>query len=210
MKLFGIALTVFLLLAASIAAALFRPLAPPATPVAMSTPPEVEEGFHAVNSVSRIFDVEVGALRRWMDEGQMVKVLRSTEAVARPAEVTYLAGKWPELGAVRRVKLEDGHYVLERVLASKFPGVFRYQVWGFTGSAGSLVKYATGEFRYVSLGATRTRLTWTYRLRPKSILLRSVLDNFLRNRFASFMSQGVELLKPPTDLGATEIRGRRH
>jgi hypothetical protein len=203
-KRFWIALIVFLALAVAAAALLFRTPALPAKPVAMSAPPPLEDGYHAVNTVSSTFSVEVGAFRRWMDEGQVVKALQSTDTVAKPAEIAYLSGKWPEVGAVRRVKLEDGHYVLERVLASEFPGLFRYQVWGFTSSAGNLVKYATGEFRYVPIGSAQTRFTWTYRLRPKSILLRPMLDSFLRNRFAPFMEGGVKRLKPPADLGVTK------
>lgn len=170
-----IALSVILLLMAGVTVALFRSPEPPATPIAMSPPPAVEEGFHATNTISRDYDVEVTVFRRWMDQGQMVKALRSTGAVAKPAEITYLSGNWPQVGAVRRVKLEDGHYVLERVLASEFPSLFRYQVWGFTNSAGNLVKYATGELRYAPLGGGKTRFTWTYRLRPRSILLRPVV-----------------------------------
>jgi hypothetical protein len=205
-----ISMAVMLVLVAGVAMVLFRSPAPPATPIAMSTPPDVETGFHAVNVVSRDFDVEVSAFRRWMDQGQMVKALQSTESIAKPAEIVYLSGSWPAVGAVRRVKLEDGHYVLERVLASEFPGLFRYQVWGFTNSAGNLVKYATGEFRYTSIGPNRTQFTWTYSLRPKSALLRPVLNNFVHNQFAPFMQGGITGLSPPTNPSSKEEANGRN
>jgi hypothetical protein len=82
--------------------------------------------------------------------------------------------------------------VLERVLVNEFPGLFRYQVWGFTNVAGNLVKYAVGEFRYVAVGADKTQFTWTYRMRPRSVLLRPVINSFVANRFAPFMEGGME------------------
>jgi hypothetical protein len=187
---------VMLILAAT-GFALFRAPAPPALPIGMSLPPSIESGYHAVTKTERTFDLEINQFRRWMDQGQMVKALRSSDAIAKPAEITYLSGKWPGVGAVRRVQLEDGHYVLERVLANEFPGLFRYQVWGFTNSAGNLVKYAVGEFRFNARDDGKTQFIWTYQMRPKSVFLRPVLNNFVKTRFAPFMKGGMDGLAPP-------------
>jgi hypothetical protein len=184
---------VAILLGAGISfALLFHSPAPPKTPLAFVAPPPVEQGFHAVNVTTRQINSDIVSFRTWMDQGQMVKALRSTDAIAKPAQIDYLSGTWPAVGAVRRVRLEDGHYVLEQVLVNEFPGVFRYQVWGFTNAAGNLVKYAVGEFRYVALAADKTQFTWTYRMRPRSALLRPIINNFVANRFAPFMEGGMQ------------------
>ena len=36
-----------------------------------------------------------------------------------------------------------------------------------------------------------TRLTWTYRYRPKSVVARPFLDRFVQTRFAAFMEAGM-------------------
>ena len=53
------------------------------------------------------------------------------------------------------------------------------------------------------MGEDGTRLTWTYRYRPKSVVARPFLDCFVRTRFAAFMEAGMD--EAERQLGAASV-----
>jgi len=91
-----------------------------------------------------------------------------------------LVGDWipgDRVGDRRRVRFEDGHYLVEEVLADD-PDVFRYQIWGFTSTQRFAVEHGVAEFRYEAEG-DGTRLSWTYSFLPTTPLLTGAVRAFL-------------------------------
>ncbi|MEN7344352.1 MAG: hypothetical protein AAAFM81_15480 [Pseudomonadota bacterium] len=140
---------------------------PPATPPEYTEPPAV-----ATDNAIRIVvstDVPMGLdeLRDFLIANPLIEFFESTPSIAAPDTWTALKGTWLEPGASRRLKLADGHYVIERVLDNE-PDRFRYQVWTFTNAAGKGIEQIIGEQRFFVLGDRLTRFEWTYNIKPKS------------------------------------------
>jgi hypothetical protein len=121
----------------------------------------------------------------------MMSVLRSTSRVSRPVASEPLSGVWPQAGAARRVRQEDGHYVDERVLPNAADG-FVYQIWGPTTAAGRHIACGRGAFRATPINAALSRLTWTYELKARAFWAQPFLDDFVRNAFSPFMEAGMD------------------
>jgi hypothetical protein len=165
--------------------------APPTLPTLGQTPaPAFEEGYHA----KHIAEVEVKSMaakvRQLLDQGLMMEVLVSSERVKKPQTATIVSGQWPQVGAVRWVQQEDGNFVYERVIEANATG-FSYQIWGMTAPAGRFVDYGRASFVVVPLTENTSKLTWTYELRPKSLLVRPIIDRFVSKDFSAFMEAGV-------------------
>lgn len=165
---------------------------PPQNPPAYDRPaPALVEGAHARHSATRTIDADAATVRGWIDEGRMFTLLRSTPRVSKPASYDMLAGVWPQEGAVRRVRQEDGHYVAERIVARTEEG-FVYQIWAPTTGAGRNIRYGRGEFRVIERADGRADLTWSYALKAKHFWAQPFVDAFVRDHFAPFMEAGMD------------------
>ena len=109
---------------------------------------------------------------------------------------------WGEVGAGRRVFLEDGTSVAEAITEAAPPRLFRYQVWGFEGLPARLLSHAQGEFVFDAADGG-TALRWTYAFKPRSGLLRPLVGLFVRRQFAPFMRAGLGVMaaRAASDLG---------
>lgn len=175
------------------------PSGPPAAPEPTAIPaPEIRDGAYAEHMARRTISATPAEVFSWLDAGGMIAALQSMPPVSKPIEITVLSGTWPQAGAVRRVKLEDGNFALERVIAYEPPSLMRYQVWAFTTPAAGQVSYAVGEFRAAPTGDGQTEFTWTYRMRARNALAQPFVGGFVRDRFAPFMDNGVARLGPRT------------
>jgi carbon monoxide dehydrogenase subunit G len=99
-----------------------------------------------------------------------------------------LVGEWTpgeRVGDRRWVRFEDGHYLVEEVLADE-PDVFRYQIWGFTSVQRIAVQHAVAEFRYEP-EAGGTRLSWTYSFLPTTPILSGMVQSFLDSTMTPMM-----------------------
>lgn len=165
---------------------------PPSSPPAYTdAAPALAEGAHAVHTATREINADATTVRSLIDEGRMLTMLRSTSRVSKPASYEMLQGTWPEEGAVRRVRQEDGHYVAERIVSRSEEG-FVYQIWAPTTAAGRNILYGRGEFRVVPLPDGRCELTWSYALRAKQVWARPFVGAFVRDHFAPFMEAGLD------------------
>jgi hypothetical protein len=170
-----------------------RPPAPPASQPEPTAPPAIQpDASMATYSASRVLEGEPAEVRQWLERVQLVTLLPKTPDVPNIRSTSVVSGRWPSEGAMRIVKLDDGHYVQERIISYNTPEAFRYQVWGFTNQAGNLVSYAVGELKYTLEGTGKTRLTWTYAMRPRYFFTRPLLDRFLKNSFGPFMEGGLD------------------
>lgn len=158
-----------LLAAAAFLASCTSAITPPDTPPTYSEPPPlVEEGYVTVVTSAEI-PMSVEELRAFLLEEPFIGFLEPTENIAPPVKGETLRGEWLTPGAVRRLQLADGHYVIERVLENE-PELFSYQAWVFTNAAARGVNHILGEQRFIALAPDQTKFEWTYNVKPKSAL----------------------------------------
>lgn len=166
--------------------------APPEVPPSYSEPPPVAtDGFVTVVTSADI-PMSVADLRAFLLDRPFIAFLEPTEGIAPPVSEEPLIGDWLTPGAVRRLQLEDGHYVIERVLENE-PELFTYQAWIFTNAAARGVDHIYGVQRFIELGPDETRFEWTYNVKPKSALTAI----FVRRQVAElteFMETGTQAM----------------
>lgn len=163
---------------------------PPSSPPAYSDPPPVAtQGFETVTVVKE-FPLSVPRLRAFMEANPIINFMKPTDSIAGPAELEILEGTWPNPGAVRRVKLTDGHYVIERITKNQ-PEIFQYQIWVFTNAAGRGVEQIVGEQRFIATGRNTTRFEWDYRVKPTSGVTRLFVKQQLPN-IEAFLAGGTD------------------
>lgn len=174
---------------------------PPSTPpVDTGSAPEITEGPYAVYETQRIFKGPLKPLRRYIEDGnKIVSAMSETNNIKKPVETVVLEGKWPETGAVRRLKFSDGHYTMEKVIENNFPTLFRYQVWDFTASAGNNLDYAVGQQAWETLPDGRSKLTWTYALRPNAGFKQFFVQRFVDNDMRPLMDNALDIVKARAD-----------
>ena len=142
----------------------------PSEPPQAGTPPAVAEDGFLTAYVEETIPMQVSELRAFMDERPLISFLKPTENIANPVEASVLEGDWPNPGAVRWLRLADGHYVVERVLQNDL-NFFKYQVYVFTSATGRGVEQIVGEQRFVPT-EDGTRFEWTYNVRPTNFITR--------------------------------------
>ncbi len=161
----------------------------PTSPPQLTTPPAVATSGFLTAYVEDTIPMDRATLRRFMEEQPIVDFLEPTESISNPVEFEVLEGTWPEPGATRRVRLADGHYVIERVLEND-PGYFSYQIFVFTNATGRGVDQIVGEQRFVPVDGG-TRFEWTYKVRPKNVLARQVVRANMAE-IESYISGGLQ------------------
>lgn len=181
--------------------------APPLGPPALTQPPEISDGWHGSFVTTKVIDAPLVPLIEWVSAtNELVGAMEETDRIKKPIEVKVVSGNWPEVGAVRWLKFSDGHYTYERVLENGLPFKFKYQVWGLTSSASQHITYARGQQDWRVLEDGRTELTWTYELRPNSIIKRPFISGFLNNDMRPFMEGALDRMTAKAD---TEFAGWR-
>lgn len=146
---------------------------PPSEPPTAVAPPDVAtDGFLAAY-VEETVPVSVQELRAFMEERPVISFLQPTENISNPVDSMVLEGEWGEPGAVRWLRLADGHYVVERILENE-PDLFRYQVYVFTNASGRGVEQIVGEQRFVAVEGG-TQFQWTYNVLPRNFITRQIV-----------------------------------
>jgi len=142
-------------------------VSPPDTPPEYTDPPEVAtEGLIPAFVTAELpFDV-VGS-RDYAERVSIIEFFEQSGSIAPPVGGEILRGEWGKAGAVRRLELADGHYVIERIISNE-PELFKYQIWVFTNSVGRGVEQIVGEQRYIPIASDKTRFEWTYAVKPKN------------------------------------------
>ena len=166
---------------------------PPDTPPSdiASYPALAEDGYASV-TVTRDFDVPRDWLRTWLAETSAFTTnFESTDDIAKPASTEVLSGEWFEPGSVRRVRLEDGHYVLERIVENS-PSRLEYQIWAFTNAAGKNVDHIRGVQEFEALDADTTRFTWTYAALPNSGFKRPFVKRFVDSEVRDYLQSSLD------------------
>lgn len=165
---------------------------PPATPPSFVAPPEVATKGFVTTVVTAEIPMSVTELRAFLLENPFITFLEATETISPPENTEILQGEWLTPGAVRRIQLADGHYVIERILENR-PELFKYQVWVFTNEAARGVEQIVGEQRFIAIDEDNVLFEWTYNIKPKSALTRP----FVKRRqpeFEKFMTLGTNAM----------------
>lgn len=181
-----------LLAFAALLASCTSAISPPDTPPAYSEPPPLAEDGYVSIVTSADIPMSVPELRAFLLEQPFIGFLEATENISPPVSEEPLSGEWLTPGAVRRLQLADGHYVIERVLENE-PERFTYQAWVFTNAAARGVNHIFGEQRFIALGPDETRFEWTYNVKPKS----AITGVFVRRQvpeLTTFMDTGTQAM----------------
>lgn len=153
--------------------AMAPPPTPPSSPPALVAPPPVASDGFLTAFAQETIPMDAATLRRFMQTDPLIYDLQPMGSLSNPVADEVLAGTWPRPGAVRRLRLADSHYVIERVLENE-PDLFRYQVYVFTNASGRGVEQIVGEQRFVSVPGG-TRFDWTYNIRPRNFIARQAV-----------------------------------
>ena len=167
-------------------------ITPPETPPTYSEPPPLAESGYVSIVTSADIPMSVSDLRAFLLDRPFIGFLEATENISPPVSGETLRGEWLTPGAVRRLQLADGHYVIERVLENQ-PELFSYQAWVFTNSAARGVNHIFGEQRFIALGPNKTRFEWTYNVKPRS----GITAFFVRRQvpeLTDFMDTGTQAM----------------
>lgn len=166
---------------------------PDTPPSDIASYPSLAESGYASVTLTEDFDVPRPWLRQWLrDTGAFTKNLQSTDAIAKPASTDVLEGTWYDEGSFRRVTLEDGHYVLERVVHNS-PERFEYQIWAFTNAAGKNLDHIHGIQTFEALDTDTTRFTWTYAAKPNAGFKRPFVKRFVNGDVRDFLQSSLDL-----------------
>ena len=163
------------------------PVQPP-EPVA---PPTVATSGFLTAYADETIPMSVTQLRKFLKDQPLIGFLEPTENISNPVDTEVLAGTWGETGAVRRVKLADGHYVIERIVENDL-SLFKYQLFVFTNSTARGVSQIVGEQRFVPVDAG-TRFEWYYNVLPRNAFTRlfvrgrmDEIERYIANGLADF------------------------
>ena len=177
---------------AALVASCTSAITPPETPPAYSEPPPLADDGYVTVVTSAEIPMSVSDLRAFLIDRPFITFLEATESISPHVSEQPLSGEWLTPGAVRRLQLADGHYVIERVLENE-PELFSYQAWVFTNAAARGVNHIFGEQRFIALSPEQTRFEWTYNVKPKS----AVTAFFVRRQvpeLTQFMDVGTQAM----------------
>ncbi|MEM9839956.1 MAG: SRPBCC family protein [Pseudomonadota bacterium] len=183
------------LLAASIALALAACAspAPPSEPIAWFDPPELleDESQYVVSHASVTVPMTPTELRAFLaGRGSLIRYMEPVGSIAPPVDEIPLEGIWPEQGARRILIQQDGHQILEHSLKNETRD-FRYQAFGFTGSAARGVDHIYADWSLTPV-ESGTQFDWTYRVAPKNAVARIFVRRLRDNELRPFMQGAVD------------------
>jgi hypothetical protein len=102
--------------------------------------------------------------------------------------------EWHTPGNKRTVYFTTGDTSTEEILECDVPNYFKYKVYDFTLSARYFVNKLTGEWDIIE-DHDRTKITWKYKIFPKSVIHRIFILSFFRNSWIPYMELSMRLLQ---------------
>lgn len=172
----------------SMASVACEPRMPPSEPPKLTEAPEVATDGFLVADAEEIIPLSLDELRRFREQRPLTEFLEPTENISNPVAQKVLEGNWPEVGAVRWIRLADGHYIIERVLENE-PQFFKYQIFVFTNDAGRGVEQIVGEQRFTPVEGG-TKFEWDYKIKPKGFITRKAIKGRLEE-IDKYISDGL-------------------
>lgn len=187
---------VFVVVIMSIAFGIWRFLAPPGSPPDYRGPkPEPDKDGTVTHRESILIDAPLACYVEWTSTVSLEEILRGSDDVPSVISTEPIIGVWDQVGARRRIILEDGNYAAEQILTNEGSGSFRYQVWGYTSPVPRLmIDHALGQFE-VTEEFNMTRVNWTYSFKPRVGVARPALRRFVEDTWADYMRLVLETFK---------------
>ncbi|MEN0060893.1 MAG: SRPBCC family protein [Myxococcota bacterium] len=156
-----------------------------------------------------IIEVPVDELYAWWRQATLAELAVETEVIPKVERTEFLRGDvWQGQGTRRRVFLEDGSVATEEILADEGPARFRYQVFGYTSSAARFVEYGVGEFNLTPEGAEATRVQWTYKFRPQTMVGKLFLGGWVRRNWSPWMEGYLDNMKTGAEAAIRASQGQ--
>ena len=153
-------------------------------------PPDLAaDGSYLTNTVTATLRGTVEGVRAHFEENPVTDFTVPTESIPAIEDITYLAGTWPDPGALRRVDLANGYSVHEQVIVNTDTR-FVYQIWNITAPAGRAINHIKGEFNFDQQG-DEVKITWDYNIKPRAFFVRPAINTFLEEDFGPFMQAGM-------------------
>ncbi len=157
----------------------------------ISAPPALaEDGKYLSNVLSVTIDGTPAQVRAFLNTNPITDYLEPTDRIPAIASIEGITGAWGTPGAVRRVILETGDSITERVI-SNTDTAFTYQIWEITAPQGRFIDHIKGEFLFDAV-PEGTKITWSYNIKPRVFVARPFIQSFLSDDFAPFMKGGME------------------
>lgn len=193
-----------------LALGIVRFLAPPKSPPDYRGPkPEPDTEGLVTHRDSILVDASLERYVEWSTSAPLEEVLPGSDEIPRFIATEPVIGVWDQVGARRRIVLEDGNYAAEEILANDGPSRFRYQVWGYTSPTPRLIiDYALGEFE-ITEETSMTRVDWAYSFKPRVGIARPALRRFVEGTWADYMRIVLETFKVEAEQYARRPEGTR-
>ena len=153
-------------------------------------PPELRtESKYLTNEEVLFLPTDPTAAWTFFRENPITDYLEPTDRIPAITSIDVLKAPWGEAGSIRRVNLDGGGTVLERVLTST-DTEFTYQIWDLQTDSGSFISHIYGEFR-VRPATGGSEIVWRYNIAPNVFFARPFIRRFLDNDFEPFMEGGI-------------------
>jgi hypothetical protein len=166
------------------------------TPELISKKPDIDNGFHASNTVQIEINKKSSEVQAWFDNVAPETIIHSTEGVSGIAATKSISdSKWGAKNSQRLVCYEDDSSSLEALLINEPGKLFKYQLWDFTNDFTHAIKYAISEFRVIPVNEDKSILEWKFSFRPNNYLFRLPLTVYINNSFKEYMEQGMKNIK---------------
>lgn len=105
------------------------------------------------------------------------------------------AAKWETAGLTRTVYFEDGTTARETLLTVVPHQSFSYKVEQFSSSLRLLAQRVEGQWTFTDLGDGRTKIEWTYKVIPRSIVGRWVLNGMVMKDIKGLLTNALAIIR---------------
>lgn len=105
------------------------------------------------------------------------------------------AEKWIKAGLTRTVYFEDGSTSKETLLTVVPYSSFSYKIESFSSQLRFLAKRIEGDWVFTDLGNNQTKIEWTYKIVPKNVFARGLINLVLMKNIKSLLTNALTILK---------------
>jgi hypothetical protein len=102
---------------------------------------------------------------------------------------------------VRTIHFEDGSTSKESLLTVVPYSSFSYKIEDFTSQLRFLAKRIEGDWIFTDLGNIQTKIEWTYKVVPKNIIARGLINIILMKDIKGLLNNALIILKDDLENG---------
>ena len=109
--------------------------------------------------------------------------------IASVHSVREQVGHWNQVGETRKIHLNDGTHLTERISSYQSGDHFAYELGNLTGALNILVEKVEGIWKYVPMENGSTVINWRYDFYPKSVIIQPLTWLFVKLLWLPYMKQ---------------------